>query len=215
MAGHAGSARWPSAESACVFDKAAPFRWIRRGEEADFTVGEEKMLWSEFFYRGNEQLLLQCPWIEIDGERFENVAVRCECDWLHIGERKWELVKVDEIKGEVTEVTLPREAMGFGDVKFIACIGAFLGWKAVAFTIMSASTIGAFVGLVTIAHGPPRMVRQNSLRPVPRARRAALALRRAGIGRSGTGASPFLSAVKPRGPAAAVCLATGDTLRGR
>jgi leader peptidase (prepilin peptidase) / N-methyltransferase len=136
-----------------TFDKAAPLSWIRRGEEADFTVGEEKMLWSEFFYRGNEQLFLECHWIEIDGQRFENVTARCACDWLHLDGRKWELVKVDEIKGEVTEVTLPREAMGLGDVKFIACIGAFLGWKAVAFTIMSASTIGAIVGLATIAVG--------------------------------------------------------------
>lgn len=136
-----------------TFDKGVALSWIRRGEEADFTVGEDKMLWSEFFYRGNEQLLMKCTWIEIDGQRFEDTDVRCECDWLHIGQRKWELVKVDEIKGEVTEVTLPREAMGFGDVKFIACIGAFLGWKAVIFTIMSASTFGAIIGLLTILIG--------------------------------------------------------------
>ena len=136
-----------------VFEKAAPLSWIRRDQEADFVVGEEKMLWSDFFYRGNEQVLLTCTSIDIDGQRFENTTVRCECDWLHLGERKWELVKVDEIKGEVTEVTFPREAMGFGDVKFIACIGAFLGWQGVAFTIMSASTIGAVVGLLTIAVG--------------------------------------------------------------
>ncbi|MEP6671216.1 MAG: prepilin peptidase [Chthoniobacter sp.] len=136
-----------------TFDQAAPLSWIRHGEEADFTVGEEKMLWSEFFYRGNEQLHLQCTWIEIDGERFENAVVRCECDWLHIDGRKWELLKVDEIRGEVTEVTLPREAMGMGDVKFIACIGAFLGWKAVVFTIMGASSVGAVIGLLTIAIG--------------------------------------------------------------
>jgi leader peptidase (prepilin peptidase)/N-methyltransferase len=136
-----------------TFDKPTPLSWVRRGEEADLVVGEDKMLWSEFFYRGNEQLLLQCQWIDVDGDRFEDVSVRCECDWLHIGGRKWELVKVDVIEGEVTDLTLPREAMGFGDVKFIACIGAFLGWQGVAFTIMSASTIGAVIGVMTIALG--------------------------------------------------------------
>ena len=135
------------------FPEPEPFSWTRRGEEADLVVGQEKMLWSDFFYRGNERVLLQCNWIEIDGERFEKAAAHCECDWLHLGERKWELVKVDMMRGEVSDVTLPREAMGFGDVKFIACIGAFLGWKAVFFTVMSASTFGAVVGLVAIALG--------------------------------------------------------------
>lgn len=136
-----------------TFTKPEPLSWVRRGDEADFQVGADAMLWSDFFHRGNEQLLLRCAWIEIDGERFEKVGVRCECEWLHLGGRKWELMQVDAMRGEVTEVTLPREAMGFGDVKFIACIGAFLGWKAVAFTIMSASIFGAVIGVATIAVG--------------------------------------------------------------
>jgi leader peptidase (prepilin peptidase)/N-methyltransferase len=53
---------------------------------------------------------------------------------------------------EVTcsELVLPREAMGLGDVKFMAGIGAFLGWKGAIFSLMASSFIGSLVGVVLI-----------------------------------------------------------------
>ncbi len=39
-----------------------------------------------------------------------------------------------------------KQGMGFGDVKLLAMIGAFLGWKGVLFTIMASSFIGTVVG---------------------------------------------------------------------
>jgi leader peptidase (prepilin peptidase)/N-methyltransferase len=41
-----------------------------------------------------------------------------------------------------------REGMGGGDVKLLAMIGAFLGWKAVILTILSGSLIGTITGII-------------------------------------------------------------------
>jgi leader peptidase (prepilin peptidase)/N-methyltransferase len=41
-----------------------------------------------------------------------------------------------------------REGMGGGDVKLLAMIGAFLGWKAVILTILLSSLIGSVVGIM-------------------------------------------------------------------
>jgi leader peptidase (prepilin peptidase)/N-methyltransferase len=41
-----------------------------------------------------------------------------------------------------------KEGMGGGDIKLLAMIGAFLGWKGVFFTIMASSFIGTAVGIV-------------------------------------------------------------------
>ena len=61
-------------------------------------------------------------------------------------EIQWEGVKL--LRGTTTKIVIPREAMGLGDVFFIAMIGAFIGWKGVIFTVFAASILGSVFALV-------------------------------------------------------------------
>jgi len=49
--------------------------------------------------------------------------------------------------GILAEVVLRREAMGFGDVKLLGCLGAFLGWEGALFSIFGGAVVGSVLVL--------------------------------------------------------------------
>jgi len=133
-----------------TFDPPAPFTWSRTGDDATFAVGEESMLWSDIFSRESDRLLMQTREPRLDGQALGESTLRFHYNRLLLPGKEVALESVGEITGKVSEIVIPREAMGFGDVKFIACIGAFLGWKAVLFTVMAASVAGSLVGVLLL-----------------------------------------------------------------
>ncbi len=52
---------------------------------------------------------------------------------------------------KLTLLLAKKRGMGFGDVKLMAMLGAFLGWKSILFIMMVSSIIGSGVGLTLLA----------------------------------------------------------------
>jgi leader peptidase (prepilin peptidase)/N-methyltransferase len=53
---------------------------------------------------------------------------------------------ISSLSGAAVKMTIPREAMGFGDVKFMVMAGAMTGWEGALFSIFAGSVIGTLVG---------------------------------------------------------------------
>jgi leader peptidase (prepilin peptidase) / N-methyltransferase len=70
-----------------------------------------------------------------------------------VADEEFLLDTVDQISGIARELEIPREAMGRGDLKFLAAIGAFIGWRGVLFSIFAGSVVGSIVGLATLLIG--------------------------------------------------------------
>ncbi len=134
-------------------DRPTPFTWTRRGDDADFVVGEEQSLWSDHFARDKDRLLVHCEEAKIDNHSFGNTTLEFHYNRATVEGEEFVLDHVARISGVACELEIPREAMGRGDLKFLAAIGAFLGWRAVLFSILAGSILGSAVGLITLLVG--------------------------------------------------------------
>jgi len=137
------------------FDAPTSFTWIKRGDDADFVVGTEESLWSDYFARERDRLLLTCDEARIDHHTYGNIMLDFRYDRVIAEGHAMMLDDVVQISGVARELVIPREAMGRGDLKFLAAIGAFLGWRAVLFSLFAGSLLGSIVGLVTLVVGKP------------------------------------------------------------
>jgi len=98
--------------------------------------------------------------IKIEAERVELIdrgyragPVRLSMQKLEVGGDTFDPETVPFMEVRATALVLPRDAMGFGDVKLMGAIGAFLGWQSTFFSIAAGSSIGAFVSVTLILVG--------------------------------------------------------------
>ena len=124
----------------------------------EISTPSEKLLWEDVLMRASDRLefigknILFAP-AGGASRSWEQAAVAVTQEGVAIAEEKFSFDQVGSLKAVTEELVIPREAMGFGDVKFIGGIGAFLGPTSLFFIILVSSLAGSVIGLFLMATG--------------------------------------------------------------
>ena len=132
--------------------------------ESALVLPDGEIPYGDIFYRKSDKIVFFARRLELVDRSYQNVDVRLTAPgWaggedepdrhtgeLRIGDDKFNPEEIAFMEATCSELVLPREAMGLGDVKFMAGIGAFLGWKGAVFSLMASSFIGSLVGVALI-----------------------------------------------------------------
>ena len=121
--------------------------------EDGILIGEEKTPFEELFYRDSDTIQLKARRLELPDRCFIDADVRLSMKKLVIGDEEFEPEPIKRMVAWTNQLIIPREAMGFGDVKFVAAIGAFTGWHGAMFSLFASSVIGAVAGVTMIVIG--------------------------------------------------------------
>jgi leader peptidase (prepilin peptidase)/N-methyltransferase len=130
-------------------------------EEA-LVLPDREIPYEELLYRAGDSIRLVGRQVELVDRCYREAPIEVSRERVRIGADEFAFEALPGFEAVTERIELPREVMGLGDVKFMAAIGAFLGWQAVLFCLMASALAGAVTGLTLIA-----LRRHTRAAPIP------------------------------------------------
>lgn len=118
--------------------------------ETSLHLPNREIPYGDLLYRDSDVITLQARTLELVDRCYLDVQVRLTRTRLEIDDEQLDPEGISYMEAATDQIVLPREAMGLGDVKFMAAIGAFLGWQAVLFSLVVSSLFGSLVGITLV-----------------------------------------------------------------
>jgi len=114
---------------------------------------DEEIAWPDLFSRRSDRVRFEAATLKFADKQFGAATVVVREDSITVNGERYPLATAGTIEATTSRIVIPREAMGMGDVKLLAGIGAFLGWQATVFAVVASSAVGSLVSLALIAVG--------------------------------------------------------------
>lgn len=115
-------------------DSPCPYGVEKREGRWVFSSEGEIILLEDVIMRKKDRIIIENE----DGTQFKI----SETEFDDGGESR----PLEVLSGVARRIIIPREAMGFGDVKFMLMAGAMTGWQGAIFSIFAGAVIGSVVG---------------------------------------------------------------------